>query len=63
MIERVGFPPHWLTIGCAARSDVPVLITGGPEEGWEIACAINRHSRPPNGSMDVIDCRTLGALG
>ena len=29
-------------IGCAARSDVPVLITGGPEQGREIACAIDR---------------------
>jgi DNA-binding NtrC family response regulator len=50
-------------IGCAARSDVPVLITGGPEAGREIACAIDRHSRRPNGSVDVIDCRTGGALG
>jgi DNA-binding NtrC family response regulator len=50
-------------IGCAARSDVPVLIIGGPEQGREIACAIDRHSRTPNGSVDVIDCRSRGALG
>ena len=30
-------------IGCAARSDVPVLITGGPDESREIAC----RDRPP----------------
>lgn len=46
-------------IGCAARIDVPVLITGGPEQGREIACAIDRHSRTPSGSVDVIDCRSL----
>jgi len=50
-------------IGCAARSDVPVLITGRPEQGHEIACAIDRRSRTPGGSVDVIDCRSLGALG
>ena len=50
-------------IGCAARSDVPILITGGPEQGREIACAIDRKSRTPSGSVDVIDCRSLGALG
>ncbi len=50
-------------IGCAARSDVPVLITGRPEQGHEIACAIDRRSRTPRGSVDVIDCRSLGALG
>ena len=31
-------------IGCAARSDVPVLITGGPDQGREIAFAIDRRS-------------------
>ena len=41
---------------------MPVLITGGPEQGREIACAIDRHSRTPNGSVDVIDCRRFGAL-
>jgi DNA-binding NtrC family response regulator len=50
-------------IGCAARSDVPVLIIGAPEAGREIACAIDRRSRRPNRSVDVIDCRTYGALG
>ena len=50
-------------IGCAARSDVPVLITGRPEDCREIACAIYRHGRTSNGSVEVIDCRHLGALG
>ena len=49
-------------IACAARSDVPVLITGGPDESREIAVAIDRRSRTTNGSVDVIDCRGLGAL-
>lgn len=52
-----------LEIGCAARTDVTVLITGGPEEGREIACAIDRHSDRPNGTVEVIDCRQRGALG
>ena len=50
-------------IGCAARSDVPVLITGGPDESREIAVAIDRRSHTTHGSVDVIDCRSLGALG
>jgi transcriptional regulator of acetoin/glycerol metabolism len=50
-------------IGCAARSDVPVLITGRPEEGHEIACAIDRRSRSPKGTVEVVDCRQGGALG
>jgi transcriptional regulator of acetoin/glycerol metabolism len=49
-------------IGCAARSDVPVLITGGPDQSREIAFAIDRRSHATNGSVDVIDCRSLGAL-
>jgi transcriptional regulator of acetoin/glycerol metabolism len=49
-------------IGCAARSDVPVLITGGPDQSREIAFAIDRRSHTTNGSVDVIDCRSLGAL-
>jgi hypothetical protein len=52
-----------LEIGCAARTDVPVLITGAPEEGREIACAIDRCSDQPNGSVEVVDCRQRGALG
>ena len=50
-------------IGCAARSDVPVLITGDPDEGREIACAIDRRSPAPKGSVEVVDCRAGGALG
>src|SRR5688572_23804389 len=49
-------------IGCAARSDVPVLISGDPEEGREIACAIDRHSAVPKGRVEVVDCRKDGAL-
>lgn len=49
-------------IGCAARSDVPVLITGGPEDGREIACAIDRRSRSPKGTVEVVDCRQRGAF-
>ena len=49
-------------IGCAARSDVPVLITGGPDQSREIAVAIDRRSHTTNGSVDVIDCRSVGAL-
>ena len=32
-------------IGCAARSDVPVLITGAPDQSREIAFAIDRRSQ------------------
>ena len=58
------FPPHRLEeeIGCAARSNVPVLITGDPDEGREIACAIDRMSRKPIGSVQVVDCRQSGAF-
>ena len=49
-------------IGCAARSHVPVLITGAPEEGREIACAIDRRSTAPRGSVEVVDCRQSGAI-
>jgi DNA-binding NtrC family response regulator len=49
-------------IRCAARSDVPVLITGDPEHSREIACAIDRQSRAPKGSVEVIDCRQRGAF-
>ena len=52
-----------LEIGCAARTSVPVLITGGPEEGREIACAIDRISPRPQGTVEVVDCRERGALG
>ena len=48
-------------ITCAARSEVPVLITGGPDDGKEIACAIDRRSRSPRGSVEVVDCRQHGA--
>lgn len=47
----------------AARSDVPVLITGHPDEGREIACAIDRQSDAPKGTVDVVDCRESGAFG
>jgi hypothetical protein len=56
-------PELALEIGCAARSYVPVLITGGPDEGREIACAIDRFSDTPTGSVEVVDCRQRGALG
>lgn len=46
----------------AARSDLPVLITGDPNEGWEIACAIDRTSRRPKSAVEVVDCRRFGAL-
>jgi DNA-binding NtrC family response regulator len=49
-------------IDCAARSHVPVLISGDPEEGREIACAIDRRSTAPNGTVEVVDCRESGAL-
>jgi DNA-binding NtrC family response regulator len=52
-----------LEIGCAARTDVPVLITGGPEEGKDIACAIDRRSDRPQGTVEVVDCRERGAVG
>ena len=56
--------PHRLEedIGCAARSDVPVLITAHPDEGREIACAIDRRSPSPGGTVEVVDCRQRGAL-
>lgn len=50
-------------IGCAARSHVPVLITGDPDEGREIACAIDRRSPAPKGRVEVVDCRQNGAFG
>jgi DNA-binding NtrC family response regulator len=56
---RVGLAEE---IGRAARSDLPVLITGDPNQGWEIACAIDRRSRRPKGTVEVVDCRRLGAL-
>jgi DNA-binding NtrC family response regulator len=49
-------------IGRAARTGVPVLITGAPEEGREIACAIDRRSPAPRGAVDVVDCRQRGAF-
>lgn len=49
-------------IGCAARSEMPVLLIGGPEDCREIACAIDRHSRTPKGTVDVVDCRKRGAF-
>lgn len=49
-------------ISCAARSHVPVLITGLPEDGKEIACAIDRRSDSPRGSVEVVDCRQDGAF-
>ena len=52
-----------MEIGCAARSDVPVLISGDPDDGREIACAIDRLSPAPKGSVEVVDCRQYGALG
>ncbi len=59
-----GVPPRLEEdIGCAARTDVPVLITGDPEEGREIACAIDRRSPSPRGTVEVVDCRQRGALG
>ena len=58
------FPMHRLEeeIGCAARSNLPVLITGDPEEGREIACAIDRLSSKPIGTVQVVDCRQSGAF-
>jgi hypothetical protein len=44
-------------IGCAARSHVPVLITGAPDQSREIAFAIDRRSQTTHGSVDVIDCQ------
>lgn len=49
-------------ITCAARSEVPVLITGGPDDGKEIACAIDRRSQSPRGRVEVVDCRQHGAI-
>ena len=49
-------------IRCAARSHVPVLISGHPDEGREIACAIDRRSDAPRGSVEVVDCRQDGAF-
>ena len=63
--DEMGHVPPRLEedIGCAARSNVPVLITGGdPEEGREIACAIDRQSGSPRGSVEVVDCRERGAF-
>ena len=62
--EQIQVPADLaLEIGCAARTNVPVLITGGPEEGREIACAIDRISARPKGIVEVVDCRERGALG
>lgn len=60
--RRLELPRFEDEIRCAARSDVPVLITGHPEEGREIACAIDRRSRAPRGAVDVVDCRQRGAF-
>jgi DNA-binding NtrC family response regulator len=49
-------------IRCAARSGVPVLITGHPDAGREIACAIDRRSAAPRGAVEVVDCRKRGAV-
>ncbi len=58
------YPPQRLEeeIGCAARTNVPVLISGDPDEGREIACAIDRRSQSPAGTVKVIDCRQSGAF-
>jgi DNA-binding NtrC family response regulator len=60
--RRLELPRFEDEIRCAARSDVPVLITGDPEEGREIACAIDRRSRTPRGTVEVVDCRQRGAF-
>jgi DNA-binding NtrC family response regulator len=61
--DRPAVPPRLEEdIGCAARSHVPVLITGLPEDGKEIACAIDRRSRSPRGRVEVVDCRQDGAF-
>jgi DNA-binding NtrC family response regulator len=61
--EQPAVPPRLEEdIGCAARSSVPVLITGDPEDGREIACAIDRRSASPSGAVEVVDCRKGGAL-
>lgn len=60
--RRLELPRLEDEIRCAARSDVPVLITGNPEDGREIACAIDRRSRTPRGTVDVVDCRQRGAF-
>jgi DNA-binding NtrC family response regulator len=61
-----GLPSVPVTLGedirCAARSDVTVLISGAPDQCREIACAIDRQSSTPRGSVEVIDCRQRGAF-
>lgn len=60
----ITVPPElYEDIRCAAQSDVPVLITGRPDAGHDIACEIDRKSRAPKGSVEVVDCRQYGALG
>ena len=62
-LERSGSLSHWLMTSAAPRSAMYlVLITGGPDESREIAVAIDRRSHTTHGSVDVIDCRSLGAL-
>jgi transcriptional regulator of acetoin/glycerol metabolism len=61
--DRPQVPPQLLEeIRAAARSHVPVLITGAPRDSQEIACAIDRQSRSPRGAVEVVDCRQDGAL-
>ena len=49
-------------ISLAALVDVPVLITGPAAACCELACELDRRSGCPGGTVEVIDCRTEGAL-
>lgn len=46
----------------AATVDVPVLISGPPEECQELACELDRRSGSPDGTVEVVDCRSSAAL-
>jgi Sigma-54 interaction domain len=46
----------------ATATDLPVLISGSPAAGREIACELDRRSRFPGGAVAIVDCREQGAL-
>ena len=46
----------------ATTTDLPVLISGSPSASRAIACELDRKSRSPKGTVEVVDCREGGAL-
>jgi hypothetical protein len=46
----------------ATATDLPVLISGSPSASRAIACELDRKSRTPRGSVEIVDCRDGGAV-